>query len=129
MNDDNGEEIDNLLPLVLDAADKYQLKVVYNINISSGSKPLIKPKCILVLGQLWFNFFDPLQMVTNIDIDGGLEFIVFTFVSHAFFYCPWQVVFHIEPYKGRDDANMRENIKYIVERYVRCISFTSTYKI
>ncbi|XP_016422998.1 glycoprotein endo-alpha-1,2-mannosidase-like [Sinocyclocheilus rhinocerous] len=53
MNDDNGEEIDNLLPLVLDAADKYQLKVV----------------------------------------------------------------FHIEPYKGRDDANMRENIKYIVERY------------
>ncbi|KAK7152767.1 hypothetical protein R3I93_010860 [Phoxinus phoxinus] len=53
MNDDNGEEIDNLLPLILDAADKYQLKVV----------------------------------------------------------------FHIEPYKGRDDANMRENIKYIVERY------------
>lgn len=28
MNDDNGEEVDNLLPLVLDAADKYQLKVV-----------------------------------------------------------------------------------------------------
>ncbi|XP_016332338.1 glycoprotein endo-alpha-1,2-mannosidase [Sinocyclocheilus anshuiensis] len=53
MNDDNGEEIDNLLPLVLDAADKYQLKVV----------------------------------------------------------------FHIEPYKGRDYANMRDNIKYIVERY------------
>ncbi|KAG1972988.1 glycoprotein endo-alpha-1,2-mannosidase [Pimephales promelas] len=53
MNDDNGEEIDNLMPLILDAADKYQLKVV----------------------------------------------------------------FHIEPYKGRDDANMRENIKYIVERY------------
>ncbi|XP_059374664.1 glycoprotein endo-alpha-1,2-mannosidase-like [Carassius carassius] len=53
MNDDNGEEIDNLLPLVLDAADKYQLKVA----------------------------------------------------------------FHIEPYKERDDANMHENIKYIVERY------------
>lgn len=28
MNDDNGEEIDNLLPLILDAADKYQLKVL-----------------------------------------------------------------------------------------------------
>lgn len=53
MKDDNGEEIDNLLPLILDAADKYQLKVV----------------------------------------------------------------FHIEPYKGRDDANMRENIQYIVDRY------------
>ncbi|KAK9959543.1 hypothetical protein ABG768_009663 [Culter alburnus] len=53
MKDDNGEEIDNLLPLILDAADKYQLKVV----------------------------------------------------------------FHIEPYKGRDDVNMRENIKYITERY------------
>lgn len=53
MKDDNGEEIDNLLPLILDAADKYQLKVV----------------------------------------------------------------FHIEPYKGRDDANMHENIQYIVDRY------------
>lgn len=53
MKDDNGEEIDSLLPLILDAADKYQLKVV----------------------------------------------------------------FHIEPYKGRDDANMRENIQYIVDRY------------
>ncbi|KAA0710974.1 Glycoprotein endo-alpha-1,2-mannosidase [Triplophysa tibetana] len=53
MKDDNGEEIDNLVPLILSAADKYKLKVV----------------------------------------------------------------FHIEPYKNRDDANMYENIKYIVDRY------------
>ncbi|XP_065100865.2 glycoprotein endo-alpha-1,2-mannosidase [Paramisgurnus dabryanus] len=53
MKDDNGEEIDGLVPLILDAAEKYQLKVV----------------------------------------------------------------FHIEPYKGRDDVNMHENTKYIVERY------------
>ncbi|TRY87883.1 hypothetical protein DNTS_021346 [Danionella cerebrum] len=53
MKDENGEEIDSLLPLILDAAEKYQLKVV----------------------------------------------------------------FHIEPYKGRDDVNMHQNIQYIVERY------------
>lgn len=34
----------------------------------------------------------------------------------SFFRVLSQVVFHIEPYKERDDANMRENIKYIVER-------------
>ncbi len=39
------------------------------VNISGGSKPCIKvvlkPKCILVLGQLWW-FFDPLQMFTTV---------------------------------------------------------------
>lgn len=28
MKDDNGEEIDGMMPLILDAADKYQLKVL-----------------------------------------------------------------------------------------------------
>lgn len=27
-----------------------------------------------------------------------------------------QVLFHIEPYKGRDDNTMRENIKYIIDK-------------
>lgn len=27
-----------------------------------------------------------------------------------------QVVFHIEPYKGRDEVNMFTNVKYIIEK-------------
>ncbi|XP_029114594.1 glycoprotein endo-alpha-1,2-mannosidase [Scleropages formosus] len=53
MKDDNGEPTDDIVPLVLDLALKYQLKVV----------------------------------------------------------------FHIEPYKGRDAQSMFTNIKYIVEKY------------
>ncbi|XP_076834912.1 glycoprotein endo-alpha-1,2-mannosidase [Brachyhypopomus gauderio] len=53
MKDDNGEPTDDIVPLILDIADKYQLKVV----------------------------------------------------------------FHIEPYKGRDEKSMLENIKYIVDKY------------
>ncbi|KAI4882912.1 hypothetical protein NFI96_021487 [Prochilodus magdalenae] len=51
--DDNGEPTDDLVPLILEVADKYKVKVA----------------------------------------------------------------FHIEPYKGRDDTSMLENIKYIVEKY------------
>ncbi|XP_072546345.1 glycoprotein endo-alpha-1,2-mannosidase isoform X2 [Salminus brasiliensis] len=51
--DDNGKPVDDIMPLILEVADKYQVKVV----------------------------------------------------------------FHIEPYKGRDDTSMLENIKYIVEKY------------
>ncbi|KAG7465813.1 hypothetical protein MATL_G00157750 [Megalops atlanticus] len=53
MKDDNGEPTDNIVPLILDVAQKYQLKVA----------------------------------------------------------------FHIEPYKGRDDLSMYNNIKYTVEKY------------
>ncbi|KAL7862476.1 hypothetical protein SRHO_G00139170 [Serrasalmus rhombeus] len=53
MKDDNGDSTDDIVPLVLEVADKYKVKVA----------------------------------------------------------------FHIEPYKGRDDASMLENIKYIMEKY------------
>lgn len=53
MKDDNGEPVDDIMPLILEVADKYKVKVV----------------------------------------------------------------FHIEPYKGRDENSMLENIKYIVEKY------------
>ncbi|KAK1793138.1 hypothetical protein P4O66_011546 [Electrophorus voltai] len=53
MKDDNGEPTEDIMPLILDVADKYQVKVV----------------------------------------------------------------FHIEPYKGRDERSMLENIKYIVDKY------------
>lgn len=29
--------------------------------------------------------------------------------------CLWQVAFHIQPYKGRDDITLHENIKYIID--------------
>ncbi|XP_028839379.1 glycoprotein endo-alpha-1,2-mannosidase [Denticeps clupeoides] len=53
MKDDNGESTDDIVPLVLDAAHEYEIKVA----------------------------------------------------------------FHIEPYGGRDETNMFENVKYIVEKY------------
>ncbi|XP_049319289.1 glycoprotein endo-alpha-1,2-mannosidase [Astyanax mexicanus] len=53
MKDDNGEPVDDIIPLILEVADKYKVKVV----------------------------------------------------------------FHIEPYKGRDENSMLENIKYIVDKY------------
>ena len=27
-----------------------------------------------------------------------------------------QVAFHIEPYKGRDEVNMFDNVKYVIEK-------------
>lgn len=27
----------------------------------------------------------------------------------------WQVAFHIQPYKGRDDITLHDNIKYIID--------------
>lgn len=51
--DDNGEPLDNIVPLLLETAHKYYIKVA----------------------------------------------------------------FHIEPYKGRDEANMFTNVKYIIEKY------------
>lgn len=27
----------------------------------------------------------------------------------------WQVAFHIQPYKGRDDITVHDNIKYIID--------------
>ncbi|KAJ8291214.1 hypothetical protein GJAV_G00022700 [Gymnothorax javanicus] len=53
LKDDNGDTTDEIVPLILDTAQKYQVKVV----------------------------------------------------------------FHIEPYKGRDDISMYRNVKYIMERY------------
>lgn len=29
--------------------------------------------------------------------------------------CLWQVAFHIQPYKGRDDITLHDNIKYIID--------------
>nr|XP_015825266.2 glycoprotein endo-alpha-1,2-mannosidase [Nothobranchius furzeri]XP_015825267.2 glycoprotein endo-alpha-1,2-mannosidase [Nothobranchius furzeri]XP_015825268.2 glycoprotein endo-alpha-1,2-mannosidase [Nothobranchius furzeri]XP_015825269.2 glycoprotein endo-alpha-1,2-mannosidase [Nothobranchius furzeri] len=52
-NDDNGEPVDELVPALLEVAQKYRIKVV----------------------------------------------------------------FHIEPYKGRDEVNMFTNVKYIIEKY------------
>lgn len=32
--------------------------------------------------------------------------------------CFAQVAFHIQPYKGRTDQSMHDNIKYIIDKYV-----------
>lgn len=31
---------------------------------------------------------------------------------------PFQVTFHIEPYSNRDDQNMHQNVKYIIDKWV-----------
>lgn len=43
-------------------------------------------------------------------------FVVFllTLCSNVF----GQVAFHIQPYKGRTDQSMHDNIKYIIDKYV-----------
>lgn len=35
-----------------------------------------------------------------------------------FVWCVWQVAFHIQPYKGRTDQSMHDNIKYIIDKWV-----------
>lgn len=33
-------------------------------------------------------------------------------------WCVWQVAFHMQPYKGRTDQSMHDNIKYIIDKWV-----------
>lgn len=42
-------------------------------------------------------------------------FIIYFFFMLLSFMC-LQVVFHIEPYKERDEVNMFTNVKYIIEK-------------
>lgn len=79
MKDDNGEPSEDIVPLILEVAVKYNVKVEV--------------------------FFSSLLVY--------LKSLFSCFIMNS---PPPQVVFHIEPYRGRNDKNMLENIKYIIEK-------------
>lgn len=38
--------------------------------------------------------------------------------EHAYCFIISQVAFHIQPYRGRNDQSVHDNIKYIIDRWV-----------
>lgn len=54
-----------------------------------------------------------INCVYKIDLLSLKVFIIF-FMMLSFM--RFQVAFHIEPYKGRDEVNMVTNVKYIIEK-------------
>lgn len=91
MKDDNGEPTDDIVPLLLEVAHKYHIKVCIKKVARLINVCFVISSCLIELGPLNASFW-------------------------CFHLSGLQVAFHIEPYQGRDEVNMFTNVKYIIEK-------------
>ncbi|XP_038655491.1 glycoprotein endo-alpha-1,2-mannosidase-like isoform X2 [Scyliorhinus canicula] len=113
MSDENGEPTEDLVPVILEAAHKYQLKFTFRAVFTKQPAA-----CLLAVEavSLWNFLVSPLSTEFPGDSTPRRRETCVPAWGQNSHQHEQSVIFHIEPYEGRENT-LYNNLKYIIDKY------------